>query len=163
MKTGFEIRMQADDLLNAYHMLRKNNGSAHLAAMVPSVVCLAFAVEIYLKHLHFVVAGGTPKGHNICNLFEKLPPEIREKVFAHKAISVNPFMTRGDTFIIRDPSQVYTAYDGFIDQMKRISDGFEKWRYSYESGNLKYDSYFALAFIEAVAATADNIEQNIQR
>lgn len=69
-------------------------------------------------------------------------------------------MTRGDMFTIRDPNHIYTAYDRFIDQMKRISDGFGKWRYSYERGNLKYDSYFALGLIEAVASTADSMQRN---
>lgn len=69
MKTGFEIRMQADDFLKAYHVLRKNNDSSHLAVMVPGVVRLAFAVELYLKHLLLVVGGEPPCGHNICKLF----------------------------------------------------------------------------------------------
>ena len=54
-------------------------------------------------------------------------------------------------------SRSYTLYDRFIDQIKKISDGFEKWRYSYESTTLQYDSFFSLALIEAFKAVANRI------
>ena len=53
----------------------------------------------------------------------------------------------------------YSAYDGFIDHVKAISDSFEKWRYSYESTTLKYDIWFALALIESVKSVADTIRR----
>lgn len=155
---SFKIRMQADDFFNAYRVLEKNYDTATLSIMGPSVVCLAFSLELYLKSLHFSLTGKAPRGHNIFKLFEKLPLQTKEEIFAHKAISQNPFMMRGDIFSVQYYSRAYSPYDRFIDQMKAISDGFEKWRYSYESTTLKYDSFFALAFIEAIRSVADNIQ-----
>jgi len=50
------------------------------------------------------------------------------------------------------------CFDGFIDQIKTISDGFEKWRYSYESKSLRYSTWFAIALIESVKAVADTLQ-----
>jgi hypothetical protein len=161
-RENWQIRAQADDFLTAYQVLAKNYESKKLAVMGPSIVCLAFALELYLKDLHVIVTGKTPRGHNICKLFGALPEETRQKVFANKSISENSFMTRGDIFSPHYHSSTYKAYDKFLDQMKRISSGFEKWRYAHEErGTQTYDSSFALALINAVASTADNMRRNI--
>jgi HEPN domain-containing protein len=158
-----ELRMQADDFLKAYHVLQKNYNAATLAVMSPSIVCLAFAVELYLKDLHVILTGKAPRIHNIHKLFEKLPALIRNEIFAHKSISENPFMTRGDILSPEYFSRTYSSNDRFVDQMKAISEGFEKWRYAHESVTLKYESFFAIALIEAVASTADKIRQQTIR
>jgi HEPN domain-containing protein len=159
IQMSLQVRMQADDFFRAYQVLEKNYNAATLAIMGPSVVCLAFAVELYLKDLHIVLTGKAPRIHNINKLFEKLPPAVKQEIFAHKSISQNPFMTRGNIFSSEYYSRTYTLEDRFIDRMKAISDGFEKWRYSYESATLKYESSFAIALIEAVASTTDNMRQ----
>ncbi|RAV97592.1 hypothetical protein [Pseudochryseolinea flava] len=120
---------------------------------------VAFSVELHLKDLHVILTGKAPRIHNIHKLFEKLPPSIKQEILAHESISKNPFMTSGDIFSSQYFSQTYTLNDRFLDQMKAISDGFEKWRYAHESVTLKYDSFFAIGLIEAVASTADNIRQ----
>lgn len=152
----WRIRVQADEFLKAYHVLKNGDHSTALMVATPGVVCLAFAVELYLKELHVIAAGKSPRGHNIYKLFVALPSDVRQAVFAHKSISDNPFMMRGDIFNVGFHSQTYTAYDRFTDQMKGISDGFEKWRYSYEVQTLTYQSSFALALITAVASTSDS-------
>lgn len=151
--------MQADDFLRAYQVLEKNYNAATLAVMGPSIVCLAFAVELYLKDLHVILTGKAPRIHNIYKLFEKLPVSVKQEIFTHKSISENPFMTRGDILSPEYFNRTCSLNDRFVDQMKAISDGFEKWRYAHESVTLKYDSFFAIALIEAVAETADNIRQ----
>jgi HEPN domain-containing protein len=156
---SFQLRVQADDFLRAYKVLAKNYDAANLAIMGPSIVCLAFAAELYLKDLHVILTGKAPRIHNIHKLFEKLPPSIKQEIFAHKSISQNPFMTRGDVLSPEYFSSTYSLNDRFVDQMKAISDGFEKWRYAHESVALKYDSFFAIALIEAVAETSDNIRK----
>ena len=151
--------MQADDFLKAYQVLEKNYNAETLMIMGPSIVCLAFAVELYLKDLHFALTGNTPRGHNIHELFEKLPQQIRQEIFATKAISENPFMSRGNIFSPKYYSHSYSEYERFVDQMKEISNGFEKWRYSYECPTLQYESFFALALIEAFISISDKIRQ----
>lgn len=151
-----KIQVEADDFLKAYQVLVDNYDSATLAIMGPSVVCLAFAVELYIKDLHFALTSKPPRSHNILNLFEALPLEIRQEIFSQNSISQNPFTTRGDILSPKRFSKTYTPYDRFIDQVKAISNGFEKWRYSYESTTLRYDSAFALALIEAIKSVANN-------
>lgn len=173
------IQMQADDFFNAYLVLKDNNealmkrlqnnpgkphiGTKELGTRITGgveIVCLAFSVELYIKDLHFAVTGEAPHGHNILKLFEKLPEQIQKEIFSYESISQNPFFLRGDSFFPKTFASDFTPFDGFIDQIKAISDGFEKWRYSYESAALRYDSSFALAFIESIKAATGEVRKH---
>ena len=169
------LRFQADYFLNAYHVLHENNQStiatlekahkqrfteeqvsgSHLTLGV-DIVCLAFSVELYIKNLHYVTSGEILHAHDILKLFMKLPKHIQQEIFACDSICQNPFFTRGNIYSSKTFTNAYSAYDGFIDQIKAISDGFTKWRYSYENTSLQYDTSFALAFIEALQSSADS-------
>ena len=170
--------MQAEDFFSAYLVLKENNeafferqadSSGKLLkegtalgthpTMGVEIVCLAFSVELYIKDLHYALKGKAPRGHNILKLFETLPEQIQQEIFADDSISQNPFFTRGDIFSTKRFTSAYSAYDGFIDHIKAISDGFEKWRYSYESRHLKYDVSFSLAFIEVVKSVSGKVRQ----
>ena len=155
------IQMQADDFFNAYLVLKENNETIH-PTMGVAIVCLAFSVELHIKDLHLAIKGEAPRGHDILKLFEALPEQIRQEIFAHDSISKNPFITRGDMFSSKRFTGAYRAYDGFIDHVKAISNGFEKWRYSYESTTLKYDISFASAFIDALKAAARRARANVR-
>lgn len=167
------LHINAEDFLNAWHILDESNerlvdrldaspntrasdtAFGSKPAMGPAIVCLAFSVELYIKYLHCVISDkAPPKGHNILKLFEKLPDETRQRIFAHEAICQNPFTTRGTVFSTKKFARTYSAYDGFIDHILAISNGFEKWRYSHESTALRYDTSFALALIKAVRSVA---------
>ena len=170
--------MQADDFFNAYLVLKDNNealmeilennpgkpliGAKELGTRITGgvgIVCLAFSVELYIKDLHYAIKGEVPRGHNIHELFEKLPEQIQQEIFAYDSISQNPFFTRGDIFSTKRFTSAYSAYDGFIDQIKAISNGFEKWRYSYESASLQYDTSFALALIESIKSASKEVRK----
>lgn len=174
--------MKAEDFFNAYLVLKENNevliekhadSSGKISeetqileakpAMGVDIVCLAFSVELYIKDLHHVVNGKTPRGHNILKLFEKLPEKIQQEIFTYDSISQNPFFTRGNILFTERFAADYSAYDGFIDQLKAISDGFEKWRYSYESTSLNYDVSFTLAFIESIKSAANEERKILNR
>ena len=148
---SYWIRLQADDFFAAYQTLKDGN----LPMASPVVVNLAFAIELYIKDLHYLVSGNVPRGHNILRLHKKLPEEVRLQIFNHEAIRLNPFHVRGNIFSPKLYSKSYTPEERFLDQLKAISDGFEKWRYSYESTPLNYDEGFALALIEALKFVAD--------
>lgn len=178
---SWRVRVQADDFFNSYLVLKENDslmmgkleklrgkplvGTKEFGTrptLGATIVCLAFAVELYFKEIYYAlgIQNKRPKGrngHNILKLYEGLPENIRKDIFAHEAISKNPFTTRGDIFSIRRYESDYTVYDGFINQLKAISNGFQKWRYSYESAALHYEEWFALALIEAVKSSADAI------
>lgn len=153
--SAFEIIKESnDEFISNFNNPRKHPTSNKVFASKPTmgveIVCLAFSLELYLKNLHYVINGKSPRGHNILKLFEKLPEEIQQKIFVHDAITQNPFNTRGDIFSPEGFSGSYSAYDRFIGQVKAISDGFEKWRYSHENSILRYDVSFALALIESI-------------
>jgi hypothetical protein len=152
---SWKIRAQADDFFNAYQVLQEHTENVSLTTLGPAVVNLAFAVELYIKELHHVLNKKPPRGkdgHNILKLFEGLPPDVRQQIFAHDSFSQHPFVTHANIF----SAGKLSAYEGFISQIDAISDAFEKWRYSYESTTLHYESSFALAFIEAVKSTTNN-------
>lgn len=173
------IQVGAEDFFNAYLVLKENNevlieklanSSKKTSeektllgtrpAMGVEIVCLAFSVELYIKNLHYAITGKVPRGHNILKLFKQLPEQIQQEIFAHDSISQNPFITRGDIFSTKRFTSDYSAYDGFIDQIKAISDGFVKWRYSYESIALHYDASFALALIEAIKSATGEVRRS---
>lgn len=153
------IRIQADDFFQAYKVLEKSYDTATLSIMSPSVVCLAFATELYIKDIYCSLNKEIPRTHNILELFEGLEEPVRNDIFSHDAISQNPFMTIGDPFSPQRFSNDYTPYDRFTDQIKAISNTFIEWRYFYEQKRaaLHYDSSFALGFIEALRCVADKI------
>lgn len=167
--------MQADDFLHAHRVLKESNdatmgslerlGGKPLVSntafgsgptLGPSVVCLAFSVELYLKDLHLVLHGRPPRGHSISKLYKELPRQVRREIYAHESISQNPWATRGPVLLLKRFSGTRGAYFGFLQQVEAISDGFEKWRYSYERTTLGYEEWFALALIDAVKSAADN-------
>ena len=172
------IEMQAEQFFNAYQVLSENNEAlidrlassseeSHIGqkavgtrpTMGVEIVCLAFSLELYIKDLHYAIKGEAPRGHNILELFEKLPEQTRHEIFSHDAISQNPFFTRGNIMLTKRFANDFSAYDGFLEQIELISDGFEKWRYSYESAALHYDVSFALALIESIKSAASKVRQ----
>ena len=103
------------------------------------IVCLAFSVELYIKDLHLAIVRKVPRGHNIFKLFKKLPEQVQQEVSAHPSIANYGWSS----------SQ-------FEKEIRDISDGFEKWRYSHEVTTVRYNIYFALVFIEAIKFTASS-------
>ncbi len=154
-----EIRMQADDFLNAYLVLQEHSENVSLTTLAPTIVNLSFALELYLKDIYCALGEKPPKGHKIIKLFEGLPESVRQYIFTHEAISQTPFHIRGDLFSPKSFSSEYTPYERFCDQVKAISDAFVQWRYSYEqkTNALRYDSSFVLALIEALKTVSDKI------
>ena len=144
------LKTHADDFLNAFKILKESNealihslsdgsGSAVTPrafgtrpAMGVEIVCLAFSVELHIKDVHYAISGEPPRGHNILNLFKELPEWAQREIFHHPSIA-----------------QYRWGSTEFEEQLRRISDGFERWRYAYESASLRYESYFALVLIEA--------------
>ena len=146
------LQFQAEYFFNAYQVLSENNeaminrlekSTDELSIGIKTlgtyptigvdIVCLAFSVELYIKDVHYVIRGKSPRGHNILKLFEKLPDEIQQQIFSHHSIAHYGW-----------------NFDEFKQEIIAISDGFEKWRYSHETTTLRYNSYFALVFIEAM-------------
>lgn len=175
----WEIRMQADDFFNAYRVLKESNevmmgkleklsgkpllnetAFGSFPVSTPSVVCLAFAIELYIKELYFVMKLKVPRGrngHNILELFRELPIEVQEEIRQHSSIKkvTNFYSMQAPIYIPQDKDEK-PIDDIFEQQLYKISNSFEKWRYSYESATLQYEVSFALDFIKAVKSVADS-------
>ena len=156
------IQFQAEYFLNAYHVLSENNnviikslestqensriGESAVAprlTMGVEIVCLAFSVELYIKNVHYVANSEAPRGHDILKLFEDLPDQVQREIYTHPAIA-----------------EYHWDIEEFIQEIKSISDGFEKWRYSHEVSTLRYNTYFALIFIEALKSAACGVRKH---
>lgn len=72
------VKVQADDFYNAYLVLHKSG----VVMSCPVVVNLAFATELYIKDLHFVLTGKTLRGHNILELFRDCQRKPSKKLGA---------------------------------------------------------------------------------
>lgn len=119
------------------------------------IVCLAFSVELYLKALYKTLKLEIPRKHNIRELFDGLPERVRGEIFESDVICQNPFHTRGNIMLADRFSKNFKPYDGFLYEVDAISKGFEEWRYSYEYLPLRYNTSFALDFIEAIKSVAE--------
>ena len=95
-------------------------------------VCLAFAVELYVKAV-FEVLGTNQRGHNIRELFKKLPEDVQKRIFK-----------------IHMPNSYGATLESYKEKMDIISKGFEEFRYSYEHQSLTYHRGFALKMIDAM-------------
>lgn len=153
------ISSQAEYFLNAFYILKRNasaleaiqtqraqehnakNPNANVQAIgnsgdlqtgVVDFVCLAFAVELYLKAV-FEILGSKKRGHKIHELFNKLPSDIQNTIFRIHMQNVH-----GATL------------DSYKKQMRIIRNGFEEFRYSYEYKELSYHTGFALKMIDAM-------------
>ena len=94
------IRMQADDFFKAHEVLTEHFTSAPpVAGIGPSVVCLAFSIELYFKDLYDALKIKPPRGkdgHDILKLFEELPENIQQEIFSHGEIGTqNPWVVFG--------------------------------------------------------------------
>ena len=173
------IQMQADDFFNAYLVLKENNeamierlsdspgkpliGTKELGTRITGgveIVCLAFSLELYIKDLYYALNVKAPRSHKILKLFEELPEQIQKEIFAYDSISQNPFFIRGNMFSTKRFERDFSPYDGFIEKLEEINDGFQKWRYSYESAALHYDVSFALALIESIKSAAGKVRKH---
>jgi HEPN domain-containing protein len=102
-------------------------------AIIPSVVCLAFSVELALKAI-LLGTGDSARGHALDTLFSKLPPEIQTEIIQLTGIATSSF-----------PEQLALAARAFVE-----------WRYIYEQNGLHtVNTPFLLALREATAKVAN--------
>lgn len=187
---SWQMRMDADDFFNAYRILQESDevlmgkleklsgkplvsktAFGAFPVSTPSIVCLAFALELYIKELHVVLKAResnekdvkAPRGHNILELFRKLPSETQQEIRNYPAIrELIAFyaMEKFPLYIPQDKDK-QPITDVLEQQIHKISDAFEKWRYSYENGALTYEESTALALIEAIKSATNNARKQL--
>lgn len=158
---SFRIRMQADDFYKAHEVLSESFAAAPQAGMGPSVVCLAFSIELYFKDLYDAIQMEPPRGkdgHSLLKLFEGLPEEVQVEIFSHGEIGTqNPWVVFGSPFAPKSSTKNKGVTDLFMYEIAAISNGFTDWRYSHEGKRaaLHYNGGFALALVKAVKSVCD--------
>lgn len=85
------------------------------APVVPSIVCAAFACEVYLKALATPPGRDIVSGHQLKHLFDALDEELRRKI-------VEKF--RAETG------------QGLLPLVREFSSAFVEWRYVYEHARI---------------------------
>lgn len=155
-------QFEAQSYFNAYELMSKNNqafleqeaskiDTGVRQTLRADVVCLAFALELYLKDLYFVVTGEPLIGHKTHELFDKLPEEIQKEIFLHHP--ENHFITKCFMY------QGKTPLDKFKSKIRQYGDAFVKWRYSHEHTALQYESSFAVNLIKSIIKVTNRIDR----
>jgi hypothetical protein len=107
---------------------------------LPVVVCSAIAVEIQFKAL--LQATGIPRprgdGHDLCSLFDALPPELQSTVLSYQV-----------PFTETPPDRAKTL-------LSSHRNVFKNWRYPYETAELDTSPAFLLSFALALSEYMKN-------
>ncbi len=103
--------------------------------MIPSIVCLAFATELYIKAI-LENEGNPRKGHEIKTLISSLSKGKYEKIIQNIGLSESDF-------------------DKKIDE---INKAFIDWRYLYEKGAMTIDLSFLKSILNEVKKIAESIK-----
>lgn len=151
---GCEIKQIeiAKDFYEAYkRCFAANTENQHVA--IPAFVNGFFACELYLKSI-LKSNDITSTGHNIEELFNQLPTELRntiEEKFSNEAKSIEGLNSVE-----------------FSELLKKMSLGFEFWRYIYEDENKQfeedhpfdYSKKFLNLFLPIIEGIANNYVNN---
>jgi hypothetical protein len=88
------------------------------------VVNSVLAIELFLKTLH-KLAGRDARGHDLAQLYETLPQELKDAIAAH-----------GKLLLSRFPNEKLGDIPSMLAKLRRA---FEQWRYMYEHKTLHVD------------------------
>ena len=72
-----------------------------------------------------------------------------------------PEKVKSDIYMADIKNLSFYSLKGYRNELKLISNGFEKWRYAYESVSIKYNSSFAISLIEAIKKVSSQKEHEI--
>ena len=136
---GFQIMFdQANSFYLCAHLCEKEldrQPGRHDLYSTPMIVNSAFACEVYIKTLldfYNIPAG---KKHNLDDLFQLLPDEVKDSITKNDC-SLSGRMT-----------------DAFgLSLLKAVSDAFVTWRYSYEKSTLSCDVGFLKTLTKVLQA-----------
>jgi hypothetical protein len=98
------------------------------------IVCLAFALELYLKAVLVHSVGNVPRTHNLSCLFQKVPTDIRAKII--------------EELQTRMPEISEKVFDSNV---QAIAEAFDEWRYVFENGQAAFMPAFGMNLAEALS------------
>lgn len=181
------VKVQADDFFNAYRVLKESDevmmgrleklsgkplvsktAFGSFPVSTPAIVNLAFALELYIKDIYYALKmeDEFPRGrygHNILELFRKLPEKKQQEIRSYPAIQKITAHYSAELFPLYIPEDKdgQPITDVLDQQIYKISDAFQKWRYSYENGCLSFEEGTALALIDAAKLAASNARKQL--
>ena len=106
------------------------------SAYIPQIVLMAFSCEMYLKSYISFQGGTVPRVHDLYELYRNLNKKIKSKL--------NKIITQK----MRNYRQSYMI-DNVEDDIRKIADVFEEWRYFYEKNN-SIDIQFLESFFSSL-------------
>lgn len=122
----------ADDFYEAYkRCLAANDKNQHVK--IPAFVNGFFACELYLKSI-LKANDITSSGHDIEKLFNQLPTELQKTI-------ENEFLNEAKSIYVFNSIE-------FNELLKKISLGFEFWRYVYEDENKEFEEDYPFDYSE---------------
>ena len=138
------LKYQAGSFLTAYiNLVILNNQSLSMKPgspifTIPMIVNGAFAAELSLKAILSSCGITYEKSHNLLYLFMILPEDFALEI-VNRSITAAP---------------IFKNLDEWQKQLILISDGFEHWRYSYDTGvPIVVNFNFLQAFVQATYNT----------
>lgn len=97
----------------------------------PTIVNLAFAIELYLKAIHLKSMGSAARGHNLQQLFQSIGEDHRRGIV--------------EQFNVIDLGEHY-----FEAQLAAAASAFNDWRYAHEALSLSSRTIFLSRFAHAL-------------
>ncbi len=121
--------------------LQKGNVSKKLqldlSLTIPSVICCAFASELYIKSM----LPQRHKGHKLHELFSLLDDDVQSRV------------SQGTIDHMKAHRGSYSEQE-FQEDLLKNSKLFEEWRYFHEGGNRSFNLQFIASFMKALLDVA---------
>lgn len=106
--------------------------------IVPTVVCRAFAIELYFKAI-IAIEGGTAKGHDLATLFGRLSQSSQDRIRA----------------------DLSTTLSELSQKIAQVSNAFVDWRYIYESQSSTVDASFLYVLAFSAKSLAEALLANL--
>jgi len=106
--------------------------------MVPAIVCIAFAIELYLKAI-ITLESGAAKGHDLWILYDRLTEQAKEAL--RKRLSIK--------------------HADLNNKVKEAAGVFLEWRYIFESESSNVDPAFLSGLAQACKTYAESKLKNV--
>jgi hypothetical protein len=127
-----QIFLQAEQFHNARNLLGRFVTHYDRPVSFPSLVCSAFALELYLKCLIAINGNGIPTTHNLRTLFKRLTMGCQENIRSYFATKT-PEMTKYFAEVNRQAGYpIMPLTPDFDAQLRASADAFQNMRYVYE-------------------------------
>jgi hypothetical protein len=127
-----QIFMQAEQFHNACRLLGRFAARFNRNVSIPSMICSAFALELYLKCLIILAGRKAPHIHNRENLFKLVDSDNQEKIrkfFKTQEADMSNFFNEANR---QTGDEMMPSHPDFDKQLKASADAFQLFRHLHE-------------------------------